>query len=181
MKYAKQYRYAKSQKGKAAKARFEASEKGKATRRVYAYSERGRALRARYLLSDRGQCSQLRRRRKFDASEKGKEAHGRFSRSRKGRLVSLRNRAIRRAQPFTKAASQLIAVWYREQAPCNWCGKPHSVIDHVLALALGRLLGIGNLGDVWNIQPLCNGCHTVKTALDVQDIRRLRRRQDGNG
>ena len=44
---------------------------------------------------------------------------------------------------------------------CARCGAPATEVDHVVPVADG-----GALLDPDNLQPLCAGCHRVKTALD---------------
>lgn len=65
----------------------------------------------------------------------------------------------------------------RRNDPCVWCGRIAQALDHVEALALGRLFGHDDLDQWWNLAPMCRYCHRIKTRQDVADIQRLKHKR----
>lgn len=64
------------------------------------------------------------------------------------------------------------AVFDREQGICAMCGSQHSrkgewQADHIIPVALG-----GGQCGLENLQLLCTPCHKIKTASDIQKIKK---------
>lgn len=56
---------------------------------------------------------------------------------------------------FTRAAKLSASPW------CEHCGKPANQVDHIVAVAAGC-----DPFDPKNLQSLCQGCHSEKTASE---------------
>lgn len=74
---------------------------------------------------------------------------------------------IRKA--FTKA--QRAAAMAKTDGKCSKCDKPATDVDHIIPVQLGGEHILSN----W--QPMCKVHHKIKTAQDIKDIARARRRQ----
>ena len=118
-------------------------------------------------------------RRKKSETYKAKQQRGnaKYRATLKGQLTVARYAARRAGHPIGDLVE--VMTWIQTNwIPCNVCGSreyPCQEPDHIIPLALGPVLGLNNLNDFWNLQPICQPCHRVKTNGDVSYISRAKK------
>jgi 5-methylcytosine-specific restriction endonuclease McrA len=67
--------------------------------------------------------------------------------------------------PYASGWSELRRRVLAEEPECRSCGQPSQQVDHILLVSLGGLPRARS-----NLQALCQPCHSVKTALELDRL-----------
>jgi 5-methylcytosine-specific restriction endonuclease McrA len=124
--------------------------------------------------------STARRRQRPEVRQADVEYHRRYMQTPAGKKAQTKANALRFGQQRSGSPYVArLAFMFDTAEACVECGETAKHIDHIFPLALGRVLGIGDLESFDNYQPLCSNCHRTKTNRDVAMIAVVKRRLKG--
>jgi 5-methylcytosine-specific restriction endonuclease McrA len=133
--------------------------------RLYKQSKKGKQSKRKQERSASGRLSK----KKYHLSEKGAKTRIRYVQSKKGKLArNLANR-IRRTRKTQVGGFHTAAEWYElcefYEFKCLRCGKQYPfdnlTLDHV------KPVSKGGSSFIWNTQPLCKSCNSIKGDKEI--------------
>lgn len=165
----------------AAKQRFERSEAGKRAHQRWLATERGKEYHREYQRAayatvaggDRRRASARRYQSKPAVQVRNREWQRANYATPEGRARVLAREARRRGVLADNYRVFALAI-ARGEATCYACDAPAAQVDHVLPISMARLVGCIEVVDMY-VAPICVSCHVCKSALDIRDLRRMRR------